>query len=531
VTRSLNLNQEPLEDVMQLTNRRTVTTGLLLSPLAVELARAQSPQPSPEGAPRASSASHAETIDTRIGKLTFESGYPSKETVQKLYDEMDFQRAAQAYIWSIPAVGLAEWRLAHRDVFTARSGEMLSYLDFAEKLGILTPNYTTPYIATFIDLEESGPMVVELPAGLMAGMILDAWQRVLADLGVVGPDQGKGGKYLILPSGHEMVKPPGYFVVQSPGRTVLAGVRLLAADKEKAIRELIPGIKTYKWSPSGTGEVMPVRHAGDLKWSQMPPRGMAYWESLNKVVQSEPVMERDRLILGQLRFLGIEKGKPFNPNARQKKILEEAVVVGEAMAKANTSDKRVEPPFWPGTNWKHALVVSVDQRAPNYDQIDERAAWFYEAVVISKAMLTQTPGVGQRYIAAYKDRDGNWLSGGNTYRLHVPANPPARGFWSVTAYDEDTRQMVVTEQGRPDLSSRKEDLVKNSDGSVDVYFGPKAPQGKEANWVQTVPGKGWFTYFRFYGPTEPFFDKSWALPDFEKIEPNGTVGRSRGPAK
>jgi hypothetical protein len=459
-----------------------------------------------------------EVIETRVGTLAFESGYPSQETVAKLYDEMDFQRACQAYLWGIPAVGLAEWRLAHRDVFKARNGEMLSYLDFAEKLGILTPNYTTPYIATLFDVEESGPLVVEIPPGLMAGMILDIWQRVLADLGVVGPDHGKGGKYLILPPGHEMVNPEGYYVVQSPGRTLLAGVRLLDADKEKAIKELIPGIKTYTWSPKGTGEVIPVRHAGDVKWSQMPPRGMAYWDRLNKVVQSEPIMERDRLILAQLRFLGIEKGKSFAPDARQKKLLEQAAVVGEAMAKANTSDKRVEPPFWPGTNWKHALVVSVDQRMPGYDQLDERAAWFYEAVVVSKGMLTQTPGVGQRYIASYKDRDGGWLDGGNNYRLHVPPNPPVTQFWSVTAYDEGTRQMPVTEQGRPDLSSRKTDLVKNSDGSVDVYFGPKAPVGKEANWIQTLAGKGWFAYFRFYGPTEPFFDKSWALPDFEKVQ-------------
>ncbi|WP_445673031.1 DUF1254 domain-containing protein [Pseudomonas inefficax] len=459
-----------------------------------------------------------ETLETRIGTLTFESGYPSQSSVNKLYDEMDFQRATQAYLWGIPAVGLAEWHKAHSNVFKARNGEMLSYLDFQEKLGILTPNYTTPYIATFIDLKESGPMVVEIPPGLMAGMILDTWQRVIADLGVVGPDQGKGGKYLILPPGHEMVKADGYIVVQSPSRSVLAGVRLLDADKDKAIRELIPGIKTYKWSPQGLGEVMPVRHAGDKKWSQMPPRGMAYWQALNDIVQAEPAMERDRLIMAQLRFLGIEKDKPFTPDARQKKILEDAVVVGEAMAKANTSDKRVEPPFWPGTQWKHALVVSPDQRAANYDQLDERAAWFYEAVVISKAMLTQTPGVGQRYIASYKDKSGAWLNGGNTYRLHVPANPPAKQFWSVTAYDENSRQMVVTKQGRPDLSSRKEDLVKNSDGSVDVYFGPEAPEGKEANWIQTVPGKGWFTYFRFYGPTEPFFDKSWSLTDFEKIK-------------
>jgi hypothetical protein len=243
---------------------------------------------------------------------------------------------------------------------------------------------------------------------------------------------------------------------------------------------------------------------------------MAYWDSLNDVIQREPVMERDRLFMAQLRFLGIEKGKPFNPDARQKKLLADGAVVGEAMAKANTSDKRVEPAFFPGTHWKHALVVSVDQRAPNYDQLDERAAWFYEAVVISKAMLTQTPGVGQRYLAAYQDKSGAWLDGGKSYRLHVPPNPPAKQFWSVTAYDEGTRQMVVTPQGRPDISSRKPDAVKNADGSMDVYFGPTAPAGKETNWVQTEPGKGWFAYFRFYGPTEPFFDKSWTLPDLEK---------------
>ena len=467
------------------------------------------------GTPTSKSAQ--ETVDTRIGKLTFESGYPSPETVTKLYEEMDFQRACQAYIWGVPAVGIAEWRLAHRDIMKGQNGQMLSYLTFNEKLGILTPNYTTPYLITLVDLEESGPIVVDLPKGLMAGMIMDCWQRVLEDMGVVGPDKGNGGKYLILPRGHAQVTAPDYFVVQSEGRTVFAGVRLLGADKEKEIRELVPKIKTYTWSANGTGKPMAVRAAGDVKWSQMPPRGMDYWESLNKVVQSEPVMERDRLILAQLRFLGIEKGKPFKPDARQTKILEQAAVVGEAMAKANTTDKRVEPPFWPKTHWKHALVVSVDQHAPGYDQLDERAAWFYEAIAVSKGMLTQTVGVGQRYIAAYKDRDDKWLSGGNTYQLHIPPNPPAKQFWSVTYYDEGTRQMAVTPQGRPDISSRKEDLVKNSDGSVDVYFGPKPPAGRDANWVQTLPDKGWFAYFRFYGPTEAFFDKSWSLPDFEKV--------------
>jgi hypothetical protein len=191
----------------------------------------------------ASPALAQETIDTRIGKLTFESGYPSQETVEKLYDEMDFQRAAQAYLWGLPAVGLNEWRNAHSDIFKVQNGEMLSYLDFDEKLGILTPNYTTPYFITLIDLEESGPIVVELPPGLMAGMIMDVWQRVLADLGVVGPDKGEGGKFLILPPEHEVAEPAGYYVVQSPSRTVFAGVRLLGDDKDKAIKELTPGIK------------------------------------------------------------------------------------------------------------------------------------------------------------------------------------------------------------------------------------------------------------------------------------------------
>ncbi|ODA66054.1 hypothetical protein A7A08_03068 [Methyloligella halotolerans] len=465
-----------------------------------------------------STAENEKTIDTRIGPLTFESGYPSRETVQKLYDEMDFQRAAQAYIWGIPAVGLNEWRRAHYVVFGGKSGEMLNYFDFAEKLGILTPNYTTPYIATFIDLRETGPFVIEVPAGLIAGMILDNWQRVLADLGVVGPDMGRGGKYLILPPGYGPVEADGYFVVEATSRDVLAGFRLLGDDKEQAIAELVPQIKTYSWGPEGTGEPMVARAAGEKKWSQMPPHGMAYWDSLNEVIQRNPVDERDRLTLAQLKFLGIEKGKSFKPDARQKKILEDGVVVGEAMAKVNTTDKRVEPPFWKGTNWKHALVVATDQKANTYDQLDERAAWFYEAVVISKAMLTQTPGVGQRYIASYKDADGNWLSGQNTYKLHVPPNPPAKGFWSVTAYDEGTRQMQITEQGRPDISSRKEDIAKNDDGSIDVYFGPKAPKGHLENWVQTNPDKGWFAYFRFYGPTEAFFDKSWSLPDITKVE-------------
>ena len=482
---------------------------------APSLANAQTP----------STASTEETVNSRIGELKFESGYPSQQTVAKLYDEMDFQRACQAYLWGLPAVGLIELKHAQNEIFKARNGQWVGAVSFDEKLGILTPNYTTPYVISTVNLAKSGPFVIELPKGSMAGMILDVWQRNLSDLGVVGPDKGQGGKYLILPPGHADISANGYRAVRSPSNTVFFAVRLLGDDPEKAVRELLPQLRSYTWSERTNPPKEQATRVGDKKWSQMPPHGMAYWERIAELVQTEPVEERDRFMLAQLRFLGIEKGKPFNPDMRQKRILADAAVIGEAMAKANTSDKRVEPAFWPSTHWKHALVVSTDQRKPGFDQLDERAAFFYEAISVSNAMLTQTPGVGQRYIAAYQDKDGEWLTGGKTYRLHVPANPPVQQFWSVTVYDEATRQMIVNDAKNTDVSSRQPDVVKNPDGSVDVYFGPTAPKGFEKNWVQTIPGTGYFRYFRFYAPTQPFFDKSWALKDVEKVSDSGTVGR------
>jgi hypothetical protein len=470
--------------------------------------------------PQAATTSTAGTkpLETRIGTLKFASGYPTRESLTKLYDEMDFQRACQAYLWGLPIVGMAEWKNANEHVFKVRNGQLVSFLTFEEKLGILTPNFTTPYIAATADLEKSGPLVLELPKGLMAGMIMDFWQRVCADLGVVGPDRGQGGKFLILPPGHADTETDGYFVVRPSTRNVFFGVRLLDADNEKAIEELVSKLRSYPYSERDNPPREQVVPAGDRRWSQMPPHGMAYWESLARILQEETVQERDRFVMAELRFLGIEKGKPFKPDERQKRLLTEAAIVGEAMAKAQTSDKRMEPAFWPNTRWKHALVVSTDQHATDFDQLDERAVWFYEAVSVSKAMLTQTPGVGQRYIAAYQDKAGNWLDSAKSYRLHVPADAPVKRFWSVTVYDEDTRQMHVSPTKKPDLSSRN-DIVANDDGSVDVYFGPTPPKGHERNWIQTVPGKGWFAYFRFYGPTEAFFDKSWSLPDIELVTP------------
>lgn len=463
-------------------------------------------------------AGKMETVDSAVGKLVFDGGYPTEKTMSHLIDEMDFMRATPAYMWGIPAAGMIEWKNAQDKVFKSANGQLVSFVTQKQKQGILTPNYTTPYIAAIADLSKTGPLVLTLPKGLMAGMVMDVHQRVLSDLGVVGPDKGEGAKYLLLPPGHEKISPEGYFVVQSPSNNVFFGVRLLGADKAEAVKTLVPQMSTSLYNDGkGGGTPWQVMPAPEAAWSQTPREGMAYWQTINQLVQEEAVNDRDRFTLEHLRFLGIEKGKPFQPTEQQKAVLEKAAVVGQAMAKANNYAKRFEPPFWKGTHWKHAITVSVDQRAENWDQFDERASWFYEAVSISKAMLSETPGVGQRYIVTYQDKDGKWLTGENTYKLHVPANVPAKQFWSSTVYDEKERQMIVNDEKSPDLSSTKQGLEANADGSVDIYYGPKPVKGHEQNWVQTNPGEGWFTYFRFYAPTEAFFDKSWTLGDIERV--------------
>jgi hypothetical protein len=478
--------------------------GVLLSSIALSIALKVA------GAPVAAEET---VIETRGGTFTFDGGYPTGDSLQNLLDQMDFQRASQACIWALPIVNLAEWAKAHLDVFEVEGGQFVSYISYEEKLGILTPNYTTPYVVAFNDLGKYGPWVLEIPKATLAGMVMDSWQRSLSDLGVVGPDKGEGGKYLILGPDDEDISPEGFTVLRSRTRGVMVGLRIIDRDN---VDEIISKVRSY---PYGNEEAaLPVVPAGDKEWSQMPPRGLEYWERLGAVLSKEEVEERDRFTLAQLRPLGIEHGKPFEPDERQREILAEAALMGEMMAKANTYSRRFEEPFWEGTRWKDILSVNTLQRDGIDEQLDERAAYFYEAVAISEAMRTTTPGVGQRYVAQYQDKDGGWLVGDRTYRLNVPADPPVEQFWSVTVYDETTRQMIVNDTGVIDRASTSEGMVTNDDGSMDVYFGPEAPEGLESNWVQTNPGEGWFPIFRFYGPTDAFFDKSWKLSDIEKID-------------
>jgi hypothetical protein len=460
-----------------------------------------------------------ETIDTRIGRLEFAHGYPSQATVKTLFDQMDFQRATQAYLWSLPLMGFARWQQQHEQVFGAKDTDLVIYNSYRDKLGLLTANATTPYILGFPNLGRTGPLVIEIPPGPTAGGISSLWQLGIhgGEFGEAGPDRAMGDTKLVLGPGQEDPRAEGYRVVRSPTASVFIGFRVLSPDPQVA-KALLDKFRIYPYSqrtvPPATQFVSP----SGKPWSGTQPRGMAYWHLLAATINQEPVRERDRFFMAMLKPLGIEKGKSFKPDARQTELLIEAALVGEAMARANAYQKRfANAAIWPDRRWEISLGFEPGAEPEFSAPLDEYASWFYEAVTAAPAMATKVPGVGQTYLEATKDRDGNWLDGGKTYRLRVDAHVPAKQFWSVTAYDNESRCFIDNQEEIADRSSRL-DLIRNADGSTDIFFGPTAPTGMEKNWVPTLPGKGWFTYFRLYAPTEPYFDRSWKLADIERVE-------------
>ena len=461
-------------------------------------------------------AASAETLDTRVGKLeftqSFADGYPTDATVDLLFDEMDFQRGVQAYIWSIPFVSMAQWHEAYRRQLGAENGQAVYQESYKDKIGGLTFNATTPYVIPVVDLSK-GPWVVVMPETEVRGAAHDMWQVAITRM-------TEPGKYLFVGPGQEVpedAEAQGYKVSNSPSNNILLGIRLMATDPDQRIRDL-EQIQIYPWAERDNPRPRGYMRPEGKQWMAAAPAGLEYFELFARWLEKEPVAERDRLFVAMLKPLGIEKGKPFQPTEQQKKILTEAALVGEAMAKANDFDKRrlEDAHYVDGSHWEFATVSPPDQRREHYDALDGRAAWFYEAVTNDLAMHGQKTGEGQVYMATYKDSDGDWLDGGTNYVLHVPPNAPAEAFWSLTAYEVSTRTLINNEYEIADKSSRM-DLSYNDDGSVDIYIGPDKPAGDKAkNWIPSEPGRGWFPYFRLYSPKKPFLDRSWVLPDIEK---------------
>jgi hypothetical protein len=182
------------------------------------------------------------------------------------------------------------------------------------------------------------------------------------------------------------------------------------------------------------------------------------------------------------------------------------------------ANRDTEIKYWPGRQWEKMFLYNTTFERNGVNDIDARTLWHYQAIVVSPNLLSTTPGAGTAYLTTFRDNAGNFLDGGKHYKLRVPANPPVKRFWAISAYDPTTRSLLDVGGNVNKSVGSLDDPVANSDGSVDVYFGPKAPKGKEKNWVPTHPEKGFFLVFRFYGPTEGYMDKTWVLNDLELLK-------------
>jgi hypothetical protein len=459
--------------------------------------------------------------DSQNSGYTFAQNYPTADTAKKSYDEVDYQRALQAYRFWYPTVSAEGIFQGNRDIgIQDNVGGGISAAG-PRQVGF-TLNSDTPYASATIDLSK-GPMVVEIRPGAYIGLINDHNQTWVADLGIPGPSTGKGDKVLILPPDWKGAKPAGFRVVSSETYKQLLAVRALpVGGNQKAALDSLTNIKVYPLNLRGqqmtwTDTTDKKLDASCLRWED----NMQYWEVLKKIVDEEPVSPRYPAMSGLLAAIGIVKGQPFTPDDRMKAILLRAARDGrdQMLVSALASD-RPDRFAWPDRKWEWVgLVPNATQfEIPMGLDLEARDRWFAQAIVTSPAMFRRTPGAGSLYWLGARDNTGAYLDGGKTYKLAVPQPVPDKLFWSVTVYDAATRSEVQTDQDKAALRSLFELKNVSTTQPTELYFGPTAPAGKENVWIKTTPGRGWFAYFRIYGPEGPAFDGSWKPGDFEKVK-------------
>jgi hypothetical protein len=432
------------------------------------------------------------------------------------------RRAVEAVIWGMPAVNTD---LMYQATLKLGGGSnQIVYwsrlLDWRNQT--LTPNPDVIYLMAFFNTKD-GPIVIEIPpadGGVINGSIMDPWQAALEDVGPAGADKGAGGKYLILPPGYNERPPEGYIVLPSANYQGYALLRSIlksgsAADVEAAVA-YGKRIKLYPLSQAANPPETVFLDAAGAAYDSTIPYDLRFFQSLDRFVQSEPWQERDKAMIDQLKTIGIEKGKLFHPDKATQGLLNAAA--GEAHAWLEQKYETMFAPYYEGRQWVFPILSEVigglqSQFAkPDSYPVDGRGVTYTMAF-----FSTKHSGIGQYYLMTIKDGDGNALDGGDAYRLTVPPNAPVRQYWSATAYDRATHALIRN-MPRSGRSSQSPGLQASADGSVDIYFGTKAPAGKESNWVPTSAGGKFEVLFRFYGPEKEVFDKTWKLPDIVRID-------------
>jgi hypothetical protein len=434
------------------------------------------------------------------------------------------RRAFEAVIWGMPAVNYDLMYQAGVREANADFNQIVYWSRLPSwKIQTLTPNPDSIYLSPFTDTSVIGPIVLEIPPadeGSITGTVMDLWHSALEDVGPAGVDKGDGGKYLILPPHYESKVPEGYIPLPSDtyrGYALLRSIPKSGADADVA-RAVTYGkrVRLYPLSQASQSPMTKFVDLVDVVYDSTIPYDVRFFESLNRVVQAEPWLERDKAMIDQLKSIGIERGKPFEPDADTKAVLEDAAREAHAWLVARY-EQACSSRYFETSRW--SLPASRDllegQQTffanPDAYPVDDRG------VVYSYAYFSpKHSGGGSFYLMAIADRAGRLLDGGTSYRLTVPKNPPVRQYWSATVYDRATHAPIRNTRW-PSRSSQTPGLQTNDDGSVDVHFGPKAPAGKEANWVPTSAGGGFEVLFRFYAPEKPLFEKTWRLPDIEAL--------------
>ena len=476
-----------------------------------------------------------------LSNLPFAENRPTAETAQTLRDELLFQRATQTYLWALPLINTLGMKVGSEKVFGAGSNVLPIWKKRLDaKTLITTPNSDVIYAMGYVDLGKDGPLVFEAPPNLQ-GILLDAWQRPIpvdggrffGDVGLPGPDGGKGGKFLLLPPGYEGAVPDDCFVYRSPTNNAFVFLRAFYQDPKNLTPAvtLIEQSKIYPLSGKEAARPMQFPDASGVPVNMLPISDGSVFDELKKLVESEGTALADSDSLGMLASIGIAKGRPFEPDAKTRAILDRAARTAYKMSRVIGFEEVIAGRslrIYPDRRWINPMADATPENlagpfdlgwrrvAGGYLDLDARIWFFTNYYSVSPGMLSQTAGRGAKYMIAFVDGQGENLSGGRRYRLRLPRDMPAANFWSVTLYDAEHGSGLANGQPFPSLGSR-DAPTQNADGSTDIYLGPETPAGKEGNWLATVPGKGYFVVLRLYGPTEAAIDKRWKPGDIEKL--------------
>ena len=503
-------------------SHRPITAGLLGLGAALTFGcHSQEARPTPPqmamSTPVPPGVATPDRLETRLGTLTSFDGVPDAHTTERVFENLDFQRAVQAYLSTIQIASMRAMREGMLGFGPANTtvfyfGELLD-----SKALWLTPNTVSIYMGTWVELGDE-PMVLETPPNVL-GIIDDAFFLYVADFGNAGPDKGQGGKFLLVPPGFAGELPEGYHVARSNthGNWVIWRGFQVDGSTAPAVEATKQRLRIYPLSQASNPPQMTFVDVSGIPHNTIHRMDFGFWEELDAVIQAEPTDALSPEVLGMLDAIGIRKGEPFAPDARMRRILSEAADVAAVTARALTAYPRDERFYlYPGAGvWTNPFIEGrwnfLDDHGARL--LDSRIYMHFYATGITPAMAAAPVGKGSQYAIAYLDSEGEPLDGSRTYRVHLPPDVPAKDFWSFTLYDNQTRAMLQTDQRLPGIDSHSEGLRANSDGSYDVYFAPEAPEGKESNWIQTVPGKGWNMVLRLYGPLQPWFDKTWRPSD------------------